>query len=888
MKKHGRKLTAALLALVLVLGLAACGGGEDGGDVEQLSGKVYVPEYKDLDVGLDYINTGCCDGDNVYVVGSIHTETEETDPETGEKYTSYESRTAIFRVSIETGEASELENFDAPAQGDYGYSDIQSICPGAEGTLWIREDSATYTFDLPEDFDEATGSRWEYMTGQEDSCVMRNIDSTGAELGRFDLKPIMDSLGEDSYLYSNSIAFDGENNCYIAAGGSNGGKVFVLDSTGAQMFTVECGEGVNGDGLAPLANGGVGMVVSVSNPGGETVTYELREIDTAKKDWGTAYSLSRYVSDPVRGSGDYLFCFQRNDSLYGYIAEPGEGGEQESGKREDASGNEEGDAGADANKDKDSKLIEGREEKILSWVSADIKSDDIRFYSVMPDGRVMAMTQNWESDENKTELAILTEADPAALPEKTTLTLAAMYLDQDVRNRVIDFNRSSTTHRIEVKDYSEYNTDDTDNAYEGGLTKLNTEIIAGKVPDILCANNLPIRRYAAKGLLEDLWPMIENDPDLGRDALMSHVLECAEIDGKLYNVMSSFAIRTVTGSRKVVGDEMGWTMDELMAALDTMPEGCAIFGESDTKSGMLSTLMWMNLSRFVDWTTGKCSFDSDDFKSILEFCNTFPAEFDWENYDYESADDEPTRIMKGMQMLRDEYLYGLEDTQMTSAMFGGKDALIDYEALLKEANGSSVSYGTNAAVTGMVKDERFFTYIGYPTESGIGSVFEPAGSSLAISSQCKDKDAAWSFVRQILLPAINQEDESIGGFYSGFGFPINKADFDYSMKKAMEKTYVTDENGNNVLDAEGNPIEENHGGYGYGNSLMIWIRAVSQTEYDQFMELYNAIDSFMETDTAINEIVAEQAGAYFSGDKSLDETATLIQNRVDLYVNENR
>ena len=54
------------------------------------------------------------------------------------------------------------------------------------------------------------------------------------------------------------------------------------------------------------------------------------------------------------------------------------------------------------------------------------------------------------------------------------------------------------------------------------------------------------------------------------------------------------------GARKVVGDRMSWTLQELQDTLATMPEGCAIFGETDTKSGMLSSLMSMNLDSYVD------------------------------------------------------------------------------------------------------------------------------------------------------------------------------------------------------------------------------------------------------------------------------------------------
>ena len=45
---RGKKLTALLLALVLALGLAACGGGDSkDGDAQELSGMVYVPSFID-------------------------------------------------------------------------------------------------------------------------------------------------------------------------------------------------------------------------------------------------------------------------------------------------------------------------------------------------------------------------------------------------------------------------------------------------------------------------------------------------------------------------------------------------------------------------------------------------------------------------------------------------------------------------------------------------------------------------------------------------------------------------------------------------------------------------------------------------------------------------
>lgn len=61
-----------------------------------------------------------------------------------------------------------------------------------------------------------------------------------------------------------------------------------------------------------------------------------------------------------------------------------------------------------------------------------------------------------------------------------------------------------------------------------------TDLTAGKVPDIIYLNNMmPARRMEAQGILEDLWPYIEADPELGRDALMTRPLEAMEYKGGL-------------------------------------------------------------------------------------------------------------------------------------------------------------------------------------------------------------------------------------------------------------------------------------------------------------------------------------------------------------------
>ena len=797
---YGKKLTALLLALCMTLGLVACGGDND--STSQLSGTIYVPEFVDLNLKADYINSGYCDGQYVYILGETNTPQlfdgngqyvkdltadeansfwESENAGADGSYVSYTNTSKIYRVPLDGGETEELENFAATKipEGSDGNVYISNIRGGQDGTIWVTEEVNITTFELPADFDPATQNKWDYPSESTSTQIYRQLDSTGNELSRIDTTGMQEKLAAD---YVQSVVMDPEG-CFYASVQTYGEttsetKIVVLDKDQNILFTIE-DENLWGQ-LTLLGDGTVGMSVWTEE-GGQV----LRTIDKAAKGWGAEYPLPPNGGNIYTGSQKYIFYYDNGDSLYGF--------------------NKDTNAG----------------EKLLSWSAADINRDNMMFFTFLADGRVVAMTQSWENDGTKTELAVLTETDASVLADKTILTYATQYLDYDERNKIID------------------------------LTKLNTEIAAGNVPDLLNVSGLPIQQYGAKGLLEDLWPFIEQDPDLGRDAIMENVFKAAELDGKLYQVFSTFSIQTVVGATKVVGDRMSWTLDDLQAALATMPEGCTIFGEGDTKAGMLSNVLAQNMDGFVDWSTGECSFNSPEFISLLEFCNSFPLEYDWNNVDWDEYEDDNSRVMNGKQMLLRGYLYDLGDSlQMYEAVFNG-----DY------------------------------SFIGFPREDGgVGSSFS-LGTGIAMSSTCKDKEGAWSFMREYLMPQYaDLDDTSMIGMYN---FSTNKADFEKMVEKAMKKEYQLDENGEQVLDENGQPIEVPKYTYGF-NNLTVEVYATTQEQYDQFMALYNAIDSVYTYDQNIYNIVNEVAGGYFNGDKTVEDTAKQIQDRVTLYVNEQR
>ncbi|MCI9433259.1 MAG: hypothetical protein HFF70_12690, partial [Oscillospiraceae bacterium] len=146
--------------------------------------------------------------------------------------------------------------------------------------------------------------------------------------------------------------------------------------------------------------------------------------------------------------------------------------------------------------------------------------------------------------------------------------------DGTIRAYVNSFNNAHEDMQIEVRDYSG----------EEGVQRLLVELSAGRVPDIMDLRYfgrggldiwrrntpasedlpadeywMPYRQLVQKGYLENLWPYIENDSELGRDAVLLPPLKAAEVNGGLYMLFQGGLVSTLMGADRVVGTRYGWT-----------------------------------------------------------------------------------------------------------------------------------------------------------------------------------------------------------------------------------------------------------------------------------------------------------------------------------------
>ncbi len=783
-----RKTLAALLALALLLGLAACGAKEEpaGPAAEAPAGGSgqtrYTADFLKLHEGLRESVTPLLYTDEGFYARIYENMGAQLGEGVTEGYAGqYDSYQYSYWFVSYDGQLRRLEDY-SPAcvwENTEGYAGFESssgltgLFLNEAGELVALETGTASWYAGPEGLTQEDEEYWQYLQ-TETRCYVRRLDENGGELSR--AEPELDDM-----LYINEGCVpDGKGDLLLSYISNEGEScVAALREDGSVAYRMSFDGYLQG--LALLSGGRPAALGQLPSGWG------LQLIDAEAKGFGESYTLPSDVMELIPGDDTFDFYYNGGSSLCGYRLETGE------------------------------------KEPILSWLDCDVNSSDLSGLTLRA-GTVLAVENDWSGDETSSYLVTLNPGAADAAAEKRVLTLAAVDLDYNAQNAVIAFNRQSPDTRIQVTDYSQYNADGDESA---GLTKLTTEILSGKLPDILALSGLPYDQLAAKGLLEDLYPWLDGDGELSREDFFPSVLNAMETGGGLYQVCPYFSVSTAIGARDLVGDRQGWTYEDLYAALAALPEGSTIFSASMTKTEALRRCLEVNMDSLVDWAAGSCRFDSEDFLALLDFADRFPAEA-------------PVEAGGGAQLLRSVTVNEFRSMAFDELYFGGE--------------GSTV-------------------YIGYPSFDGsCGSAID-LDEGFAMSAACADKEAAWAFLR-VFMTADYQSNQ--------YKLPSNRARFEKNLAVAMTPTYQLDEQGNYVLDADGNRIQQP---IVYMDGVPLY--CTTQAQAGRLRTLVeNCTKAVRPAADTLFDIILEDAQAYFSGQKSAEEAAKLIQSKVSLYMGE--
>lgn len=478
---------------------------------------------------------------------------------------------------------------------------------------------------------------------------------------------------------------------------------------------------------------------------------------------------------------------------------------------------------------------DGSLESVLNWNDSDIGA--ITLYPVGENDFVAFGSDNYGSQMN---FMYLRRRNMSELSDTVVLTLASLWGGgSDIVNQ---FNQSQNKYRIQIVDYSQYNSEGPPYTADGAMNQLKMDLISGKAPDIIITqNHNDITALSGKGAFVDLYQFMENDPDVNRDTLMPNLLKaCENSNGQLYSLSPSFSIKTMAVKTKFF-DKENWTLDEMISLYDNAPSTADHLYDGISKEEMFRNLFYA-ATDLVDYESGVCHFDSPDFVKILEFCNRFVDEV--------YMPDKWSEPEAHQQYYTDKFYWWSNDRIVVSEIGAGGD--------------SSLSYTRDVDA----RDD--ITLVGYPSSNGSGGKLD-FSENIAISATCPDKEGAWQFVRSYFTKEYQLAENDWGGKANIQGLSARKDGFERDMYRS---SHFTDMDGNSV------DYYESKGDKYY---------PLTQEEEDKLTNYILGCDTiYGDYDSDVLNICLEEAAAYFAGETTAENAADMIQNRASITLSEKR
>ena len=393
----------------------------------------------------------------------------------------------------------------------------------------------------------------------------------------------------------------------------------------------------------------------------------------------------------------------------------------------------------------------------------------------------------------------------------------------------VRFSKSSDQYHLTVKNYD-------------SLTELYNALLAKEAIDIIDLSGVDVEKLSKQGVFADLTPYLEQSEVVGPSDFLEGILDTYTFDGTLVGIPEGFTLLTVVGDQTLPGGDAGLSLDGMLAAVGRNP-GALPFDEM-TKEEMLQYIMMFNEETFIDWDTGQCHFDSEQFRAVLELCRCLPdGDMSNRQSSYESEVSLPVKIQNGEVLFAIADLYYIDTYQL-------------YEGI----------FGENAAC------------LGFPTPDGSGGTLLFPYDAYGIVATSEHKSGAWEVIEDVLtqvdVDRMEKEEVRVAYIFPSSRFPALKKTLDILIEYRKETDSQTP--------------DDRYPSRIYDDGWRFQYHAITQDDIDVITDLLKeATPAFsVENDDIIN-IINEEAAAYYSGQKNVEDVVKIIQNRVQLYVSEN-
>ena len=436
------------------------------------------------------------------------------------------------------------------------------------------------------------------------------------------------------------------------------------------------------------------------------------------------------------------------------------------------------------------------------------------------------------------QLIVLTKADTNPNAGKTILTAASISgIDYATSEAVCIFNETDPDYFILFDD--KYKTDnflenvnfsdseESERAYDNAAAELGNQLtvdlMAGDGPDII---------FGASSLsqLNNDDYLLDLADEISAEGLFANVIESAKTGDKLYQLPLTFG---VTGIAVFTDDldagQNGFTFDQYADFVGTTCNGHDPLSMEQTEFFVMC--MDAMSEQFIT-EDGKVSYDNEAFRALAEYTkdNVFPP------------------IDDGVDIYG-----GVSSTESDMGMYRAVRFELSY-------------FDAFVQLLGRYANES--TIVGLPSIDGRGPMLS-VNTSVAVSSQTAEAEACLRFVRSLLSSDIQE-------YYAASfdGCPISIAAFETSSRNAVN--YY-------------NEIERLNASLLSPAELAMLGEETTELDYeviDNYEAMIDSCSSVAATDPAISVIIREEMPAYFSGQKTLDDVISVMEDRVQTFLDE--
>lgn len=425
------------------------------------------------------------------------------------------------------------------------------------------------------------------------------------------------------------------------------------------------------------------------------------------------------------------------------------------------------------------------------------------------------------------QMRFLTQRDISEIQQKKIIQVALTYggNTDPYTNLIKKYNSDSEKYRVEFVDY--YNADQAEE-----YNQLRLDIISGKCPDIiLFSAYYPVSSFGdEESVFVDFYDLIDNDSEINRSDFLDGFLETMETKGKLLQLNPAFHIETNMIKNKYANGLTSWNPKAFPDVINSIPEGMEFSIDSQLRDKTEMFFKLVDYYQFISKDKSKCDFDSEEFIELL-------------------------KEIKELDI-------GIPDGTYTGGV------MIDYGTLISTfRNDEVLTLNTqirtirDLKLCQQVYSGEDYTFIGYINDNEINAYSYPL-QTFGIMANSDNIEGAWDFLKYYMF----QMDSLYEPHFSGI--PGMKKLFDeliHDQTIQQFTYYLPDSTVRNDFDLQ--PFTDKEA-----------------EELERFV--LDALKNSRQFDNTIDSILREELAPYFSGEKSAEQTAENIQNRVEIYLSE--